>query len=165
MSLCQCQNPPPTVRWRKAVQCQLSVNLYQLSSITGNSVSGLLPLPTVTKVTVLSDSSRKMLASWLSVVQISLTTNSLRQKGSWICHSTSEPFSFPCINPHALIHTVGWNQWKSCSKLELLDLSLDKPRSNKHFAVSTYAIGKKAWKDQAFPYTSWGAGTATPTTG
>ena len=40
------------------------------------------------------------------------TTNSLRQKSSWICLSTS--FSLPCINPQALIHTVSWNQWKSC---------------------------------------------------
>ena len=94
--------PPPAARRRKALQCHLSVNLFQLVS-TQNQVGCLFQ---VTKVTLSSDSSRKMAFQVLAVCGADLgslaeplTANSLRQEISWICLSTS--FSLPCINPPA----------------------------------------------------------------
>ena len=89
----------------KAVQCQFSVNWYQL--VSDNSVSSWLSLP----------SDKSHLVIWFfkkngfsaiggADLGQELTTNSLpvRQKCSWICLIIS--FSSRCINPQALICTV-----------------------------------------------------------
>ena len=96
----------------KAVQCQFSVNWYQL--VSDNSVSSWLSLP----------SDKSHLVIWFfkkngfsaiggADLGQELTTNSLpvRQKCSWICLIIS--FSSRCINPQALICTVRWNQSNS----------------------------------------------------
>ena len=152
MCQCQCQHPTPAGRRRNAVQCQLSVN-SELVSTSVNSVSRWLPLP----------SDKSHLDKWLfkengflAVCGADLgseltTTNSLKQKSSWICLSPS--FSLPCINPQVLICTVSWNQrkssftwvWTSQVFLSLLTWS------DKHFAVSSYGTGKEGQKSSGLP--------------
>ena len=75
-----------------------------------------------------------------------ITTNSLRQKSSWVCLST--PLFLTCISPQTLICTVSWNWWKSSqtwvwvSQVFMSLLSW----SNKLFHVSTYGMEKEGQK-------------------
>ena len=93
----------------ETANCWLTAHCW----LTANCLFSLPGDKKLSKSTLLSDSSRKM-ACWLSDagLWLELTTNSLRQKSSLICLSTS--FPLPCINPQALINTVSWNHWKSC---------------------------------------------------
>ena len=138
--------PAPITCW-VPTQSSLVSTQCQLASTNINSVSSSLrPLPS-DKVTLSSDSSRKM-ASWLSVLGSELKTNSMRQK-SWCMSRTS--FSLPCINPQDLFCTeswkIAWNQWKSCRTCQWVwqakfFLSL-LTWSNKYFAVRNERKARK----------------------
>ena len=159
---------PPSTCWAP-VQCQLSVNQYQLVSSLYQPVSSWQAL----------QSDKSHLFKWLfekngflavsgSNLGLELVTSSLRQNSSWTCVSTS--FSLPCINFQALIRTISWNRWKAIRTCLWTRQDLCSPLTGSDliFAVSAYGMGKgrpeKLWSHRSLS-TSWLAKLATPRMG